>query len=57
VPAGAARAVVPVEYLMMGSDAPFPLGKPNPVNFVRKALPPAQARLILSENFSRLTGV
>lgn len=41
---------------MMGSDAPFPLGEPDPVNFVRKALPAAQAKLILSDNFSRLTG-
>lgn len=48
--------VVPVEHIMMGSDAPFPLGEPDPVNFVRKALPAAQAKLILSDNFSRLTG-
>jgi aminocarboxymuconate-semialdehyde decarboxylase len=48
--------VVPVEHLLLGSDAPFPLGEPDPVAFVRKALPPAQARLILSENFSRLNG-
>jgi aminocarboxymuconate-semialdehyde decarboxylase len=48
---------VPVEHLMLGSDAPFPLGEPDPVNFVREALPPAQARLILGENFSRLIGV
>jgi hypothetical protein len=26
------------------------------VNFVRKALPPAQAELALSTNFQRLTG-
>jgi aminocarboxymuconate-semialdehyde decarboxylase len=48
--------VVPVEHLLLGSDAPFPLGEPDPVNFVRTALPPAQARLILHENFSRLNG-
>jgi hypothetical protein len=34
--------VVPVEHLMLGSDAPFPLGEPNPVTFVRSALPADQ---------------
>jgi aminocarboxymuconate-semialdehyde decarboxylase len=48
--------VVPVEHLMMGSDAPFPLGEPDPVNFVRNALPANQAELILKRNFDRLTG-
>lgn len=48
--------VVPVENIMMGSDAPFPLGEPDPVNFVRKSLPAAHADLILSGNFSRLSG-
>lgn len=48
--------VVSIERIMMGSDAPFPLGEPDPVNFVRNALPAAQAKLILSDNFSRLTG-
>jgi aminocarboxymuconate-semialdehyde decarboxylase len=48
--------VVPVEHLMLGSDAPFPLGEPNPVTFVRNALPTDQAELILSRNFDRLIG-
>jgi aminocarboxymuconate-semialdehyde decarboxylase len=48
--------VVPVEHLMLGSDAPFPLGEPDPVNFVRNALPADQAELILKRNFDRLTG-
>jgi aminocarboxymuconate-semialdehyde decarboxylase len=48
--------VVPVEHLMLGSDAPFPLGEPNPVTFVRNALPAAQAELILDRNFDRLIG-
>jgi aminocarboxymuconate-semialdehyde decarboxylase len=48
--------VVPVEHLMLGSDAPFPLGEPNPVTFVRNALPADQAELILSRNFDRLIG-
>ncbi len=48
--------VVPVEHLMLGSDAPFPLGEPDPVNFVRNALPADQAELILSRNFDRLIG-
>jgi aminocarboxymuconate-semialdehyde decarboxylase len=48
--------VVPVEHLMLGSDAPFPLGEPDPVNFVRNALPADQSDLILKRNFDRLTG-
>jgi len=46
--------VVPVERVMLGSDAPFPLGEPDPVNFVRNALPKDQADLILSRNFERM---
>ncbi|MDB5604475.1 MAG: hypothetical protein JWP25_1375 [Bradyrhizobium sp.] len=48
--------VVPVEHLLLGSDAPFPLGEPNPVTFVRNALPADQAELILNRNFDRLIG-
>ena len=48
------RDVVPVEHLMLGSDAPFPLGEPDPVNFVRNALPADQADLILNHNFNRM---
>jgi aminocarboxymuconate-semialdehyde decarboxylase len=51
-----AAGIVPAEQLLLGSDAPFPLGEPDPVNFVRKALPAAQAELALSANFQRLTG-
>jgi aminocarboxymuconate-semialdehyde decarboxylase len=51
-----AAGIVPAERLLLGSDAPFPLGEPDPVNFVRKALPAAQAELALSANFQRLTG-
>jgi aminocarboxymuconate-semialdehyde decarboxylase len=51
-----ATGVVPPEHLLLGSDAPFPLGEPDPVNFVRRALPAAQAELALSGNFHRLTG-
>jgi aminocarboxymuconate-semialdehyde decarboxylase len=46
--------VVPVARVMLGSDAPFPLGEPDPVNFVRKALPADQAEMILSSNFTRM---
>jgi aminocarboxymuconate-semialdehyde decarboxylase len=49
--------VMPVEHLMLGSDAPFPLGEPDPVNFVRNALPAAQVDLILNRNFDRMLGV
>jgi aminocarboxymuconate-semialdehyde decarboxylase len=48
--------VVPVEHLLLGSDAPFPLGEPNPVTFVRNALPADQAERILNLNFDRLLG-
>jgi aminocarboxymuconate-semialdehyde decarboxylase len=51
-----ATSIVPAEHLLLGSDAPFPLGEPDPVGFVRRALPADQARLALSENFRRLTG-
>lgn len=51
-----AAEVVPIEHLMMGSDAPFPLGEPNPVDFVRNALPAEQADAVLSRNFDRLMG-
>lgn len=51
-----AATVVPVEHLLMGSDAPFPLGEPDPVNFVRNALPADQADAIMRRNFGRLVG-
>ena len=53
---GFAAGVVPAEHLLLGSDAPFPLGEPDPVNFVRRALPADKAALALSANFHRLTG-
>jgi aminocarboxymuconate-semialdehyde decarboxylase len=46
--------VVPVEHLFLGSDSPFPLGEPDPVNFVRNALPSHQSDLILNHNFERM---
>jgi aminocarboxymuconate-semialdehyde decarboxylase len=48
--------VLPIEHILLGSDAPFPLGEPDPVNFVRNALPAVQARLVLEQNVERLTG-
>lgn len=51
-----ATSIVPVEHFVMGSDAPFPLVVPNPVTFVKDALPPEQAALVLSRNFDRLIG-
>ena len=51
-----ATTIVPVEHFVMGSDAPFPLVVPNPVTFVREALPPDCAELVLSRNFDRLIG-
>ena len=52
-----AAGIVPPEHLLLGSDAPFPLGEPDPVNFVRRALPADQAELALSKNYARLFGV
>jgi aminocarboxymuconate-semialdehyde decarboxylase len=49
-----ATSVVPPERLLLGSDAPFPLGEPDPVNFVRRALPEAHADMALRTNFTRL---
>lgn len=51
-----AAEIVPPEHLLLGSDAPFPLGEPDPVNFVRRALTPEQAELALSKNYARLFG-
>jgi aminocarboxymuconate-semialdehyde decarboxylase len=51
-----ASEIVPVENLLLGSDAPFPLGDPDPVNFVRGALAPQQAQRVLADNYQRLTG-
>lgn len=51
-----ALEVVPAEHILLGSDAPFPLGEADPVGFVRRALPPAQAEDILGGNLERLLG-
>jgi aminocarboxymuconate-semialdehyde decarboxylase len=51
-----AATVVPEQNLLLGSDAPFPLGEPEPVKFVRDALTPPQAELVLAKNFHSLTG-
>jgi aminocarboxymuconate-semialdehyde decarboxylase len=51
-----AMAIVSPEHFLLGSDAPFPLGEPDPVNFVRRAMPADKAELALSENFARLMG-
>ncbi len=51
-----ATTIVPAQNLLLGSDAPFPLGEPQPVKFVREALPPEQAELALGKNFQTLIG-
>jgi aminocarboxymuconate-semialdehyde decarboxylase len=51
-----ATTIVPVEHFVMGSDAPFPLVVPDPVGFVREALAPDAAELVLRRNFDRLIG-
>ena len=51
-----ATSVVSADRFLLGSDAPFPLGEPDPVNFVTRALPPEQSDAILHRNFDRLIG-
>lgn len=51
-----AASVIPAENLLLGSDSPFPLGEPDPVGFVRRALSDESAELTLSKNFETLTG-
>jgi aminocarboxymuconate-semialdehyde decarboxylase len=51
-----ASEMIPVEHFVLGSDAPFPLVVPDPVGFVREALPAAQAEQVLGPNFERLIG-
>ncbi len=46
---------VPQSHLLLGSDAPFPLGEPDPVNFVRRSLGPRAANAVLKDNFGILT--
>ncbi|MGA7327359.1 MAG: amidohydrolase family protein [Rhodomicrobium sp.] len=48
--------VIPIEHLLLGSDSPFPLREPDPVNFVRNALPAREAEFILNRNFESLIG-
>jgi len=50
-----AAEVVSSSHLLLGSDAPFPLGEPNPVAFVRDALP-VESAAIFHDNFARLIG-
>jgi aminocarboxymuconate-semialdehyde decarboxylase len=49
-------AIVPVERFMLGSDAPFPLGEPDPVGFVRRSVAPAALDGVLGGNLARLLG-
>ncbi len=50
-----AATVIPPEHLLFGTDAPFLLVLPDPVEFVRRALPAPQAEAALGSNFARLT--
>ncbi len=52
---GFAASVIPAEHLLFGTDAPFLLVLPDPVGFVRRGLPPAQAEAALGANFEVLT--
>ena len=51
-----AADMVRPDRLLLGSDAPFPLGEPDPVNFVRKSLQPDAAEMVLSANYTRVFG-
>ncbi len=51
-----AASVVSIDRFLLGSDAPFPLGEPDPVNFVCNALPAEQSKAILHDNLNRLLG-
>lgn len=51
-----AAGVVPVHHLLLGSDAPFPLGEPDPVGFVRRSLSDDEAAKVLGNNFASLVG-
>ena len=51
-----AVSVAPVDHFLLGSDAPFPLGEPDPVNFVRNALPAEQSSAIFHDNLPKLLG-
>jgi aminocarboxymuconate-semialdehyde decarboxylase len=51
-----AAGMVPPGQFLLGSDAPFPLGEPDPVNFVRNALKPDAAEMALSTNYARIFG-
>src|SRR5262249_30896457 len=51
-----AVGTVTQDRLLLGSDALFPVGEHDPVNFVHLALTPEQADLALSVNSARLFG-
>ncbi len=51
-----AATVIPPERLLFGTDAPFLLVLPDPVDFVRRSLPGPQAEAALGANFAALTG-
>jgi predicted TIM-barrel fold metal-dependent hydrolase len=48
-------STIGVEHVLAGSDYPHPEGLANPAEFAEElaALPPAQARLVLRENFAQ----
>ena len=49
-----ATTIVPVENILLGSDSPFLLGEPDPVNFVRNSLSADAAEKVLGANFQKL---
>lgn len=49
-----AVAIAGADRFVLGSDAPFPLGEPDPPGFVRRALPPEAAERVLERNVEDL---
>ncbi len=51
-----AATIVPSHRLFFGTDAPFLLVDPDPVGFIRRAMPQKEAEQVLGGNFTRLIG-
>jgi aminocarboxymuconate-semialdehyde decarboxylase len=50
----AVAEIVGTNHLLLGSDAPFALGEPDPVGFVRRSLPQAALPAVFETNWAAL---
>jgi aminocarboxymuconate-semialdehyde decarboxylase len=50
----AVTQILPLDQLLLGSDAPFPLGEPDPVGFLRRSLPAEALPGVFGGNLARL---